>query len=105
MKKGPSKRRDTKPTRPPTATVKGRVSEVEMQGILWRLDRLERQVRTLSELVRDHAEDADRLVQIVGEDHEMLRRQLLREHQEALRARRRIQAAVSLAAAKGDLTR
>lgn len=78
---------------------KGRMTEVEVQGILWRLDRLERQVRTLSELVRDHAEDADRLVRIVGEDHEVLRRQLLREHQEALRDRKRAQAAVSLAAA------
>jgi len=78
---------------------KGRMTEVEAQGILWRLDRLERQVRTLSELVRDHAEDADRLVRIVGEDHEVLRRQLLREHQEALRDRKHAQAAVSLAAA------
>lgn len=78
---------------------KGRMTEVEVQGILWRLDRLERQVRTLSELVRDHAEDADRLVRIVGEDHELLRHQLLREHQEALRDRKRAQAAVSLAAA------
>ena len=85
---------------------KSRITEVEVQGILWRLDRLERQVRTLSELVRDHAEDADRLVRIVSEDHEVLRRQLLREHQEALRDRKRAQAAVSLAAAaKIGLTR
>lgn len=78
---------------------KSRMTDVEVQGILWRLDRLDRQVRTLSELVRDHAEDADRLVRIVSEDHEVLRRQLLREHQEALRNRKRAQAAVSLAAA------
>jgi hypothetical protein len=105
MRRAPSKRRDKKPAGPAAAPAKGRVTETEMQGILWRLDRLERQVKTLSELVRDHAEDADRLVQIVGEDHEMLRRQLLREHQEALRARRRIRAAVSLTAVKGDLAR
>lgn len=60
-----------------------------LQSVLWRLDRLERQVRTLSELVRDHAEDADRLVRIVGEDHEALRQELLQEHRERLRARKR----------------
>ncbi|MGH7260895.1 MAG: hypothetical protein ACREI9_09460 [Nitrospiraceae bacterium] len=58
------------------------------QDILWRLDRLERQVHTLSELVRDHAEDADRLVRIVAEDREVLRRELLRQHQARLRLRR-----------------
>ena len=85
---------------------KSRMTDVEVQGILWRLDRLERQVRTLSELVRDHAEDADRLVRIVGEDHEVLRRQLLHEHQEALRDRKRAHAALSLATAvKVGLTR
>ena len=60
-----------------------------LQSLLWRLDRLERQVRTLSELVRDHAEDADRLVRIVGEDHEVLRRELLQEHQARLNVRKR----------------
>jgi len=60
-----------------------------LHSVLWRLDRLERQVRTLSELVRDHAEDADRLVRIVGEDHEVLRRELLHEHQTRLRVRKR----------------
>lgn len=60
-----------------------------LQSLLWRVDRLERQVRTLSELVRDHAEDADRLVKIVGEDHEVLRRELLQEHQARLRVRKR----------------
>lgn len=63
--------------------------------ILWRLDRLERQVKTLSELVRDHAEDADRLVKIVGEDHEMLRRRLLSEHQETIRRRRHLRSEAS----------
>jgi hypothetical protein len=60
-----------------------------LEDVLWRLDRLERQVQTLSELVRDHAEDADRLVRIVAEDREVLRQQLLRDHQARLRVRRR----------------
>lgn len=60
-----------------------------LQSLLWRVDRLERQVRTLSELVRDHAEDADRLVRIVSEDHEVLRRELVQEHRELLRLRKR----------------
>jgi hypothetical protein len=72
-----------------------------LQGVLWRLDRLERQVRTLSELVRDHAEDADRVVRIVGEDHEVLRRELLQEHRERLRARKRTRSGH----ARADLTR
>ncbi|MBI4400473.1 MAG: hypothetical protein HY581_02435 [Nitrospirae bacterium] len=59
-----------------------------LQSILWRLDRLERQVQTLSELVRDHAEDADRLVRIVAEDRDVLRRELLREHQAKVRVRK-----------------
>jgi len=114
MRKGPTKRQGQSRgkgkgkgrTARAAAPVKSRMADVEIQGLLWRLDRLERQVKTLSELVRDHAEDADRVVRIVGEDHEMLRRQLLREHQEALRARKRAQAAVSLAtAAKLGLTR
>lgn len=66
-----------------------------LQGLLWRVDRLERQVRTLSELVRYHAEDADRLVRIVGEDHEVLRRELLLEHQDRLRVRKRVRLHVS----------
>lgn len=60
-----------------------------MQDILWRLDRLERQVHTLSELVREHAEDADRLVRIVAEDRDVLRRELLRQHQAKVRLRKR----------------
>ncbi|MGH7208819.1 MAG: hypothetical protein ACREIL_05485, partial [Nitrospiraceae bacterium] len=59
-----------------------------LQHVLWRLDRLERQVRTLSELVRDHAEDSDRLVAIVAEDRDVLRRELLRDHQAKLRVRK-----------------
>jgi len=61
-----------------------------IQMLSWRLDRLERQVRTLTELVRDHAEDADRLVRIVAEDHEALRRELVQEHQAHVRARKRL---------------
>jgi len=61
-----------------------------VQDILWRLDRLERQVHTLSGLVRDHAEDADRLVRIVAEDREVLRRELLRQHQARIRLRRHV---------------
>ncbi|WP_447980328.1 hypothetical protein [Candidatus Nitrospira bockiana] len=60
-----------------------------LQEVFWRLDRLERQVQKLSELVRDHAEDEDRLVKIVAEDREVLRRELLRQHQHRLRIRKR----------------
>jgi hypothetical protein len=60
-----------------------------LQEMLWRLDRLERQVQKLSELVRDHAEDADRLVRIVAEDRDLLRRQMVRQHQHRLRVRKR----------------
>ncbi len=60
-----------------------------LTSVFWRLERLERQVKTLSELVRDHAEDADRLVRIVGEDHNALRQELLRDHQARVRARKR----------------
>lgn len=67
-----------------------------LRNVLWRLDRLERQVRTLSELVRDHAEDADRLVRIVAEDREVLRQELLREHRQKLRARKRVRVGATL---------
>lgn len=60
-----------------------------LQEVFWRLDRLERQVQKLSELVRDHAEDEDRLVRIVAEDREVLRRQLVQQHQHRLRIRKR----------------
>jgi hypothetical protein len=77
-----------KPLRKPKVSTGGRAKPL-LQSLLWRLDRLERQVRTLSELVRDHAEDEDRLVQIVGEDHEVLRQELLGEHQTKSLARKR----------------
>lgn len=73
-----------------------------LQHVLWRLDRLERQVRTLSELVRDHAEDSDRLVTIVAEDRDVLRRELLREHQARLRVRKGARAAASDAGPTGQ---
>jgi len=66
---------------------------IVLRDLLWRLNRLERQVKTLSELVRDHAEDSDRLVRIVAEDRDLLRRGLLREHQARLRKRKRARAA------------
>lgn len=67
----------------------------EFQSVLWRLARLERQVRWLSQLVRDHAEDEDRLVKIVAEDRDTLRRELLRKHEAKLRARKRARNASS----------
>lgn len=69
----------------------------EWQQVLWRLDRLERQVQKLSELVRDHAEDEDRLVRIVAEDRDVLRRELLRKHQAKLRIRKSAYASSSVA--------
>ena len=41
---------------------------------LWRLEHLESQMAKLSDLVREHAEDVDRLVRIVAEDREVIRR-------------------------------
>ncbi len=72
-----------------TALTKVRPTD-PLKDILWRLDRLERQLQKLSELVRDHAEDADRLVRIVAEDREAIRRQLLRKHHEKIRVRKHL---------------
>lgn len=69
--------------------LKGEMSNQALRDMFWRLDRLERQVKTLSELVRVHAEDHDRLVRIVGEDRDVLRQELLKEHQAKVRARKR----------------
>ncbi len=52
---------------------------LDIHGMAWRVNRLERQVRLLSELVREHAADADRLVRIVAEDREILRQELLKQ--------------------------
>ena len=61
------------------------ISEIE-----WRLERLEGQMQKLSELVREHAEDTDRLVRIVAEDRDVIRRQLLRKHHEKVRVRKHL---------------
>lgn len=63
----------------------GSMSEIE-----WRLERLEGQMQKLSELVREHAEDMDRLVRIVAEDRDVIRRQLLRKHHEKIRVRKHL---------------
>jgi hypothetical protein len=61
-----------------------------VKDLQWRLDRLERQLGKLIELVRDHAEDNDRLVRIVAEDRDVIRRELLRKHQAKVRARKHL---------------
>ncbi len=92
MPKASSKRASEKKSRP-TGSAQ---NETLLRNVLWRLDRLERQVRTLSELVRDHAEDADRLVKIVAEDREVLRRELLQEHRQKMRVRKRVRVGATL---------
>ena len=57
---------------------------------LRRLEHLENQMATLSELVREHAEDVDRLVRIVAEDRDAIRRQLVRKHQAQVRVRKHL---------------
>lgn len=64
--------------------------QATMQMIMRRLDRLERQMNVLSELVRGHAEDADRLVQIVAENREALRQGYLRTQQAKLLNRKKM---------------
>ena len=61
----------------------------------WRLERLEGQLQKLSELVREHAEDMDRLVRIVAEDRDVIRRQLLRKHHEKMRVRKHLRETAS----------
>lgn len=71
----------------------------QSDDVLRRLNRLEQQMHRLSELIREHAEDADRLVRIVAEDRNLIRRELLRRHQAQLRARdflRRVPAKLGL---------
>ncbi len=63
-----------------------------LSDLAWRLERLEGQMQKLSELVRDHAEDMDRLVKIVAENSDILRRQLLRKHHEKVRVRKHLRA-------------
>jgi len=72
------------------SVVKSGAQANPMKDIMWRLERLERQVQKLSELVRDHAEDNDRLVRIVAEDRDVIRRELLRKHEHKVRVRRHL---------------
>ncbi|RPH79862.1 MAG: hypothetical protein EHM80_06725 [Nitrospiraceae bacterium] len=62
---------------------------------LRRVEHLENQMAKLSELVREHAEDVDRLVRIVAEDRDVIRRQLLRKHHEQVRVRKHLRASNS----------
>ncbi len=68
----------------------GTKSGESLSDIAWRLERVEGQLRKLSELVREHAEDMDRLVRIVAEDRDVIRRQLLRKHHEKVQVRKRL---------------
>ena len=63
---------------------------VRGKDALWRLEHLVSQMAKLSELVREHAEDVDRLVRIVAEDRDVIRRQLLRKHHEQVRVRKHL---------------
>ena len=62
---------------------------------LRRVEHLEIQMAKLSELVREHAEDVDRLVRIVAEDRDVIRRQLLRKHHEQVRVRKHLRSSNS----------
>lgn len=73
-----------------TATKSSVKSAESLSGMAWRLERLEGQLQKLSELVREHAEDVDRLVRIVAEDRDVIRRQLLRKHHEKVRVRKHL---------------
>ena len=67
-----------------------KASPSSLGEMTWRLERLEGQLQKLSELVREHAEDVDRLVRIVAEDRDVIRRQLLRKHHEKVRVRKHL---------------
>jgi hypothetical protein len=71
-----------KPVQPPSVD--------RSKDALRRLEHLESQMAKLSELVREHAEDVDRLVRIVAEDRDVIRRQLVRKHQEQVRVRKHL---------------
>ncbi|HEX6727160.1 MAG TPA: hypothetical protein VF078_07390 [Nitrospira sp.] len=70
-------------------------SSDSLRDMAWRLEKLEGQIQKLSELVRDHAEDMDRLVRIVAENQDVVRRQLLRKHHEKVRVRKHLREANS----------
>lgn len=76
--------------RRPTAKTPAAKPGASSNDMAWRLDRLESQLQKLSELVREHAEDMDRLVRIVAEDRDVIRRQLLRKHHEKVRVRKHL---------------
>ena len=63
---------------------------VETESVSWRVERLEAQLQKLTELVRGHAEDVDRLERIVAEDRNVIRQQLLRKHHEKVRVRKHL---------------
>ncbi len=77
-----------------TSLVKQKTDQKPAMGrskdALERVEHLESQMAKLSELVREHAEDVDRLVRIVAEDRDVIRRQLLRKHQEQVRTRKHL---------------
>jgi hypothetical protein len=77
------------------ASSKKKSASEEEEGLRWRLEHLESQMQKLSELVRDHAEDVDRLVRIVAEDRNAIRQQLLRKHHQQVRVRRQLRASNS----------
>ncbi|HET8721613.1 MAG TPA: hypothetical protein VFM24_06265 [Nitrospira sp.] len=73
-------------------SVKKKSASDDEEGLRWRLEHLESQMQKLSELVRDHAEDVDRLVRIVAEDRNAIRQQLLRKHHQQVRVRKQLRA-------------
>jgi len=100
MRKGTSMKRDVVVAALPRRNSKPVVSRAEestpsVADMAWRLERLEGQLQKLSELVREHAEDVDRLVRIVAEDRDVIRRQLLRKHHEKVRVRKHLREANS----------
>jgi predicted nucleic acid-binding Zn-ribbon protein len=76
-------------------TSKKKSAAEDQDTLRWRLEHLESQMQKLSELVRDHAEDVDRLVRIVAEDRNAIRQQLLRKHHQQVRVRRQLRASNS----------
>ena len=79
-------------TKKGVALPKKKATSDSQDAILWRLSHLESQMQKLSELVRDHAEDVDRLVRIVAEDRNAIRQQMLRKHHEQVRVRKHMRA-------------
>ena len=77
------------------AVSKKKSASDDEESLRWRLEHLESQMQKLSELVRDHAEDVDRLVRIVAEDRNAIRQQLLRKHHEQVRVRKHLRASNS----------